>query len=225
LACEDAVVADFGGAGQAGLAADHVVGAKLGGMAYQDQVVDFGAATYAGFAHRGSVDAGIGLDFDVVFEDCWAGLDDFVPGAVFFFGEAQPVAADDGAWLEDYAVAYAAVFADYGMGVGEEIVADFGALIDGYETVENCVLTYFYIFVDEAVGAYVGALGDSGGSCDYRRWVNARFVLGWLVEEFEGLGEGKIGIGGAEGGQVGEIWVAVQWRAFFNQDCGGSGGF
>jgi hypothetical protein len=130
------------------------------------------------------------LDFDVVFEDRRAGLDHFVPGAVFFFGEAQAVAADDGTGLEDYAVAYAAVFADYGVGVGEEIVADFGALIDGYETVENCVLAYFYFFVDEAVGAYVGALRDSGRSCDDCGRVDARLVLGWLVEEFQRLGKG-----------------------------------
>jgi hypothetical protein len=200
LAGEDAVVADFGGAGEAGLAADHIVGAKLGGVAYQDEVVDFGAATYAGFAHRGAVDAGVGLDFDVVFEDRRAGLDHFVPSAVFLFSKAQSVAADDGAGLEDYSVAYAAVFADHSVGVGEEIVADFGALIDGYETVQDCVLAHFYILVDEAVGTDVGALGDSGGSCDYCRWVDAGFVLGWLVEEFQGLGEGKIGIGGAEGG-------------------------
>ena len=135
MACEDAVVADFGGAGQAGLAADHVVGAKLGGVAYQDQVVDFGAAADASFANRRAVDAGVGLDLDVVFEDRWAGLDHFVPGAVIFFGEAQAVAADDGTGLEDYAVAYAAVFADYGVSVGEEMVSDFGALVDGYETV------------------------------------------------------------------------------------------
>ena len=140
MACEDAVVADFCRAGEARLAADHVVGAKLGGMAYQDEVVDFGAAAYAGFAYRCAVDAGVGLDLDVVFEDCWAGLDDFVPGAVFSFGEAQAVAADDGAGLEDYAVSYSAVFADYGVGVGEEIVADFGAVVDGYEAVKDCIL-------------------------------------------------------------------------------------
>ena len=117
------------------MAADHVVGAKLGGVAYQDQVVDFGAAADAGFAHRRAVDAGVGLDFDVVFENSGAGLDHFVPRAVLPFGEAQAVAADDGAGLEDYAVAYAAVFADYGVSVGEEMVSDFGALVDGYETV------------------------------------------------------------------------------------------
>jgi hypothetical protein len=166
-------------------------------MAYQDQVVDFGAAAYAGFAYRRAVDAGVGLDFDVVFEDCWPGLDHFVPGAIFLFGEAQAVAADDGAGLEDYAVAYAAVFADYGVGVGEEIVADFGALVDGYETVQDCVLAYLDIFVDEAVGANVGALGDSGGSCDYRRWVDAWLILGWLVEEFQRLGKSQVGVRGA----------------------------
>ena len=44
-----------------------------------DEVVDLGAGVDAGFADGGAVDAGVGLDFDVVFEDGGAGLEDLVP--------------------------------------------------------------------------------------------------------------------------------------------------
>ena len=74
-------------------------------MAYLDQVVDFDAGSYVGFADRGAVDAGVGLDFDGVFEDRGAGLDDLGPAAVRALGEAEAVGADDGTVLEDDVVA------------------------------------------------------------------------------------------------------------------------
>ena len=55
-------------------------------------------------------------------------------------------------------------------------------------------MAYFYIFVDEAVGAYVGALRDSGRSCDDCGRVDAWLVLGWLIEEFQRLGKGEVGV-------------------------------
>ena len=75
-----------------------------------DQVVDFRAAADAGLADAGAVDAGIGLDLDVVFDGNVAGLDDFVPAAgvvvivVVMLGEAETVAAYDYAVLEQNVV-------------------------------------------------------------------------------------------------------------------------
>ena len=226
LASEDAVVADFGGAGETGLAADHVVGAELGGVADEDEIVDLGAAADAGLADGGAVDAGIGLDFDVVFEDGGAGLRHFVPGAVFLFGVAEAVGADDGAVLQDDAIADAAVFADDGVGMGEEIVADFGALVDGDEAVEDGVVADLDVFIDEAVGADVGAFGDAGGAGDDGGFVHAGGVFWGVVEEFDGVGEGEVGVVGAEGGERGEVFSAVGDGSFFvDEDGGGLGGF
>ncbi len=139
------------------------------------------------------------MNFYVVFEDGGTGLGHLVPGAVFLLGKAQAVTADDRAVLEDYAVADAAVFADDGVGVGEEVVADFGATVDGDEAVEDGVVADFYMLVDKAVGADVGAFGYAGGAGDDGGFVDAGDVAGGFVEEFDGFGEGQVGVGGAEG--------------------------
>ena len=75
-----------------------------------DQVVDLRAGTDAGLADRSAVDAGVGLDFNVVVEDSGAGLQDLVPGAAFvtgsmLTGEAKAVGSDDGAVLQQDIVA------------------------------------------------------------------------------------------------------------------------
>ena len=159
--------------------------------------VDLGAAADAGFAYGGAVDAGVGLDLDVVFEDGGARLRHFVPGAVALFGITKAVGADDGAVLQDDAIAYAAVFADDGMGVGEEVVADFDALIDGDEAVEDGVVADLDVFVYEAIRADVGAFGNAGGACDDGGFMDAGGVLRCVVEEFDSVGEGEVRIAGA----------------------------
>ena len=45
-------------------------------------------------------------------------------------GEAEAVGSYDGSVLEGYVVAYLAVLADDGVGVGEEVVADGGVGVD-----------------------------------------------------------------------------------------------
>ena len=62
-------------------AQSRVSGADRGAVADLDEVVDLGAGVDAGFADGGAVDAGVGLDLDVVFKDGAARLQDFVPGA------------------------------------------------------------------------------------------------------------------------------------------------
>ena len=104
-------------------------------MADQDQVVDLGAAADARFADGGAVDAGVGLNFDVVFENRGAGLQHLVPAAVLLLGEAEAIAADDRAILQDDAIADAAEFANHSVGMGEEMIADFRAAINGNKAV------------------------------------------------------------------------------------------
>ena len=84
-------------------------------MTDDDKVVELGAVADAGFSNGGAVDAGVGLDLDVVFKNGGAGLLHLVPGAVFLFGEAETVAADDRPVLQDDAIANAAKFAHDGV--------------------------------------------------------------------------------------------------------------
>src|SRR5690349_19332655 len=130
LSGKNDAAASGGGTGEASLSAEHGVGTDLAGVADENEVVDFCAVADARFANGGAVDAGVGLDFHVIFENGGAGLNDFVPGAVFLFCEAEAVGSDDGAVLKNDAMADAAEFADDCMGVGEEIVADLRATIN-----------------------------------------------------------------------------------------------
>src|SRR5262249_39528426 len=141
LAGKNATVADFCGSRQTNLPAKHRVCSDPRGVADQNKVVEFGAAADARFPNRGTVDAGVGLNFHIVFEHGRARLRHLVPGAVFLFGEAQTVAADDDAVLQDYAVANAAVFANDCVGVGEEVIADSNTAIERDETVKHGVPT------------------------------------------------------------------------------------
>src|SRR5260221_5368718 len=153
---EDAAFADDGRTGESALAAEHGVRADFAGVTNQHKVIDFCTTADAGFANSGAVDGRVGLDFHVVFQDGRAGLGNFVPGAVFLFGEAEAIGADDHSVLEQHAIADAAVFPDNGMGVGEEIVADSDSTIDGNKTVQHGVGADGNAFVNEAVRANVG---------------------------------------------------------------------
>ena len=105
LAGEDDVATDGSGAGEADLRAEEGVFAHSGSVAYLDKIIDFGSAADAGFTDGGAVNAGVGLDFDVVFKDGRSGLEDLVPGRGFAgFGEAEAVGADDGTVLEGHVV-------------------------------------------------------------------------------------------------------------------------
>jgi hypothetical protein len=106
LSGQDDVVANVGSAGQAYLGADERVVSDAAAVAYVDQVVELCAASDAGFAYAGAVDAGVGLEFGIALYHDVAGLDDFVPvsGVCFIvfimLGEAETVAAYDGAILQ-----------------------------------------------------------------------------------------------------------------------------
>ncbi len=101
--------------GESDLAAEQGVFADFRGVADEDQVVKLGAAADARLADGGAVDAGVGLDFDVVFQDGGAGLQHFVPAAVRLLGEAKAIRADDDAVLQDDAVAeFGSVREDHG---------------------------------------------------------------------------------------------------------------
>jgi len=60
---------------------------------------------------------------------------------------------------------------------------------------------------DDGVRAYMGVDADVGGRGDSGGGVNARGVGGGLVKEFDGTGEGEVGVFEAEGGgrDLGEV--------------------
>ena len=112
------------------------------------QIVDLGAAPDASFLHAGAIDAGVGLDFDIIFNDDRLGLHDLVPVRGVIFGEAEAVGADDCAILQQHAVAQSAAFAHYGVCVGEEVVANLDVAIDHHVRQQHRIASNLYSRAD-----------------------------------------------------------------------------
>lgn len=200
LSGEDDIFADVRGSGEADLGAEQGIVGDGRSVADLDEVVDFDAVADVGGSDAGAVNAGVGLDLDAVAEDGGAGLGNLVPGAMFVFGETEAIGADDHAVLKDDIVADAAVFADYGMGVGEEAMADVDAGIQDDMGQNDGVVAEDDIAANDGEGADVGACADACGGMDRGGGIDAGGPGGRLVEELDGAGEGQVGVFEAEGG-------------------------
>src|SRR6266404_4254847 len=220
LARKNAIRADFRGAGEADLAAEHGVGADARGVTDEHEVIQFCAAGDAGLADGRAIHAGVGLHFDVVFEDRGAGLQHFVPGAIFLLGEAEPVSTDNDAVLQDDAIANAAEFANDGVSVREEIVADLRAAINCNGAVKHGVAPDVSVFVDETVRADVRVIPDARAFRDDGGRMDSRSVLRWFIEKLDGVGKCKVGIGRAERGERWQRRVSSERYALFDEDRG-----
>src|SRR5712692_6852587 len=82
LAGQHHMVPEDGAAGDPSLGADDGVLSDATGVADLDEVVDLRAASDAGLADGSAIDAGVGLDLDIIFDHDSAGLDDLVVRAV-----------------------------------------------------------------------------------------------------------------------------------------------
>lgn len=200
LTGQDDVLADGGGTGQADLGTEQGIFADRRAVANLDEVVDLRASVDAGLAQGSAVDAGISLDFYVIFEDGVAGLGDFAPSSGGFC-EAETVGADDGSVLQRHIVAYGTLFAYHSVGVGKKAIANAGVRIDDDVRVEDGVVTQNHVLSDDNIGRDVGAGSNHGGGGDDRRGVNARRKSHWRMEDFKGASEGEIRVVDAEGGR------------------------
>jgi len=199
LASQNDVFADGGGPGKAYLGAEERVGAHSGAVAYLDEIVDFDPGSDTGFADGGAVNAGVGLDFDVVFDDNRAGLQDFVPSAIGLAGEAEAVATDYDPVLEDDVIAEAAVLADDGVGVGEEVVSGTDVRVEDGMWKDGGVVADGDVVADDGVGTDMGVGADVSGGRDDCSWMDSGWVGRGAVEELDSKGEGQIGVFDAEG--------------------------
>src|SRR5882672_13070 len=117
-------------------------------MAHLNQIIDLSAASDMSFANARSIDAGIGLHFDVVFDHCWAGLHDLLPLTGIIFGKAKAIGSKYRAVLQHSRVAYPAVLPHDGMGVCEKVVTDPRYRIDDDVCQQHRVSTDSYILTD-----------------------------------------------------------------------------
>jgi len=200
-------IAYFRGAAEADLRAEQGIVADLRSVADLHQVVNLDSTTDVGFADTGAVDAGVGLDFHIVFDHNWGGLRNFVPFAIVSLGKAEAVRADDDSVVQQDVIADAAVLANHGVRMGEEIVADLYSAIDNRVRQQDGMIADLDVLVDDNIGTEVSIASNLGGFMDNCCRMNSGRVAQRLVEEFEGAREAVVGIrdaqrGGRNGGKV-----------------------
>jgi hypothetical protein len=158
-------------AGHAGLCRDDHVIFDLTVVGDVNHIVELDAIADDGLAQRGTIDAGIGADLDIVANGDATDLRELVPDAVYG-DKAEAVGADDGAgvdggasadgdlvvdgdaWVEQGIGANGDVIADARAGADDRVVANGGAIADGD------------VGSDGDIGAEGGRGGDDGRGVD-----------------------------------------------------------
>src|SRR5580658_9991545 len=95
LAGENGVFADYRGTGQPGLGAEKRILAHLRAVPHLHKIVDLDSIADARLAHRGAVNAGVGLDIDAVAQPHRARLRDLFPPAGVVLRESKAIRAYD----------------------------------------------------------------------------------------------------------------------------------
>ncbi len=199
LSREDAAIAHFCGSSKADLTAQQRIFTDFRGMAHLHQVVDLRAAPDSGLADRRAVDCAMRLNFHVVGDHRDSRLAYLVPAPIGLAGKAEAVASDDGAILQEYAAADAAMFADAGMRVREKIVANCRAAINRDKAVKHGVAPDLDVVSNIAVRAKVCPSADFRGLCDHAGGVDLRFVNGGGMEYLDRPGKVQVWVGGSQG--------------------------
>src|SRR2546427_11017320 len=94
---KNALVAHFGGAGEAHLPAQERIFANFRSVTDEHEVVNFCAAPDAGFSDGRAIHARVRLNLDIVFDHDRAGLKDLVPAAAGLAGEAENIPSHEDA--------------------------------------------------------------------------------------------------------------------------------
>ena len=169
-------------------------------MADLDQVIDLDPSGDLGVADTGAIDAGIGLNFHPVAEHNGPGLGDLVPRAVILFGKPIPIRPNHRSVLQDDAIPQAAALANHGMGMGEAILSQLGLGVNHHVGQQGRAFADDRSRANHHVGSDMHILADRGAGVDHRRGVNSRRIHRGGMEDIDGAGKGKVGVGGAQGG-------------------------
>ena len=173
LAGHNDVAAGFGGASDAGLGNEEVVGADGNAMGDLDEVVDLGAFTDACFGEAAAVDGGDSADLYIIFNNNVTELFELVVDALFIGKEAKAARANNGAWLDDNAVADLRVFTDNNAAMEQAVFADRDTLANEDTWTEGGVSTDGGTTIDNNVGADLNVCAEGDIWCNDSRGVDA----------------------------------------------------
>src|SRR5579875_3295670 len=137
LAGKNDVTAELGTSRQPHLSAEESVFTYVTAVSYLHEVIHLGPAAQARDPDASPIDAGVGLDFDVVLDHHRSWLNNLAVGAVGLTGEAKSIAAYDRAVLQNHVIADLHVFAYHRVRVGEnvqignDVILQNGAIVGG----------------------------------------------------------------------------------------------
>ena len=162
LTAEHTPLADFGRTGNACLRGDDGVAADFHVVGYLYQVVQLDSFVDDGGSHGGAVDAGVGTDFHVIFQNSDANLGNlFITGGRW--GKAESVGSNDRTGMEDTVVAHTAVMVDIGMGVENAMAAYFGIPAYRGMGMQFGAVTDFRMVAHTGKGGQIHILSEFGG--------------------------------------------------------------
>ena len=118
-----------------------------------------------------------------------------MPAAAVVLGKAEAVGADDGSVFKGDMIAENAALADYGVSVCEKVVSDGNAGIEDDVGKDGGMAPDADLGPNDSVGADMSVRANDGGGINDSCRVDARRVMGRLVEDADGLGKGEIGVG------------------------------
>ena len=200
LSAHDDVVFDGDTSGEAGLSGDDDVLADLDVVADVHEVVNFRAATDAGFVEGSAVDGGVGADFDIVFDHQASDLGGLLVASSFRIADvAEACTAQNSAGLHDDAVAESCARVDgdvrieAAMASDHDVVADYCTWADGGFIADLDVFAENRARADGYVLAEHSGRGNDGGG------MNAAIRVG-IAEQPGGAGEGEARLGGNQDG-------------------------
>ena len=129
LSAEHAPLSHLRASGDARLCGDDGVLANLNVVGHLDEVVEFHTLADDGAAHCGAVDASVGADFHIVFDDNIADLRNLVV-SVGGGCESESVGTNHASGMNGHAVAKLATLVDGHMGIDAAVVANDHAVAD-----------------------------------------------------------------------------------------------
>src|SRR5205807_5543977 len=135
LAGDGDVIAKLGRASDANLGDEQAMFADLHVVPDLDQIIDLGPLTNHSFAERGAVDCGASADLDVIFDSDNADLRDLVMLAAVR-GKTIAIGPDHDTAMDNAAVADAGAVIDDDVGINDAVLANHRAGFDG-DILEN----------------------------------------------------------------------------------------
>ena len=123
-------------------------------VGYLDQIVQLYSAMNNGCSHGCTVDASIGADFYIVFQDNNTDLGNFFV-SLWGRGKTETVCSDHASRMQNTVITYPAIMVYSRVGVQDTIAAYLGTTSHSGMRMNHCVVSYFRMITDASERSYI----------------------------------------------------------------------